>query len=73
MGKGYQGHPSRNAWNVALWLGNDEGLYRQALALKRRHGTRRAAELMKEELPSHTPDGCPYSVTTLRLANAGLE
>jgi hypothetical protein len=27
----YQGHKNRNYWNVALWLGNDEGLYRFAL------------------------------------------
>jgi len=27
----YQGHRSWNAWNVALWIGNDEGLYHLAL------------------------------------------
>jgi chromosome condensin MukBEF complex kleisin-like MukF subunit len=28
--KGYNGHRSWNAWNVALWIGNDEGIYRFA-------------------------------------------
>jgi len=28
--KRYNGHPSYNHWNVALWFGNDEGLYRLA-------------------------------------------
>jgi len=27
----YSGHRSWNAWNVSLWIGNDEGLYRFAL------------------------------------------
>lgn len=27
----YQGHPSHSHWNVALWFGNDEGLYRTAM------------------------------------------
>ena len=30
MQKTYNGHPSWAHWNVALWFGNDEGLYRLA-------------------------------------------
>ena len=28
----YNGHPSWDHWNVALWFGNDEPLYRMARA-----------------------------------------
>jgi hypothetical protein len=30
----YQGYSNYETWNVCLWLGGDEGLYRSALAFK---------------------------------------
>ena len=36
MKREYNGHESWNAWNVALWIGNDEPLYRFALECVRR-------------------------------------
>ena len=30
----YNGHPSYEHWNVALWFGNDEGLYNMARRAK---------------------------------------
>ena len=30
MNRKYNGHPTWAHWNVALWFGNDEGLYRMA-------------------------------------------
>jgi hypothetical protein len=39
----YNGHPSWNYWNVSLWVGNDEGLYRLALDCIRETRTRRGA------------------------------
>lgn len=69
----YNGHKNWTHWNVALWLGNDEPLYRRAIELKRAHGTNRAAAKLLAELPKKTPDGASYSHTSLRAAIAGLE
>lgn len=75
--KEYQGHESYNAWNVALWIGNDEGLYDLAKRYKRRHGSARlAAVAMLEHLNEvgvlSTPDGVRYTKHTIELAMRGL-
>jgi len=36
----YNGWPNRAAWNVALWIGNDEGLYRTSCDFARTHKRR---------------------------------
>lgn len=74
----YQGHPGWRSWNVSLWINNDEPLYRLALACVRLMPNRkRAAESMLQELHargiSQTPDGAPYSRTTIRHAMRGME
>lgn len=66
--KPYNGHRSYNAWQVSLWLSNDESLYRRAMELVKRYGRSRAASKLLEELPAKTPDGAPYCLTNLRLA-----
>jgi len=69
----YNGHRSWNAWNVSLWIGNDEGLYRLALdCIKRAGSVRRAARIMLAQLPDKTPDGARYNVTCVREALEGL-
>ena len=70
--KPYNGHRSWNAWNVALWLGNDELLYRRAYELGHKLGAIRAARVLSRELDSRTPDGAVYNQLSLRLAIAGL-
>lgn len=71
--KGYNGHPSWNAWNVSLWINNDEGLYRFARELKRKLGTARAAEAFVDECGmTHTPDGAPFTVSSVKGAMRGM-
>ena len=70
--KPYNGYPSWNAWNVSLWLNNDEGLYRHMLDMKRRYGRRAAAKLAAEMQGERTPDGAPYSLRSITLAMEGL-
>jgi hypothetical protein len=74
--KRYQGHRSWNAWNVVLWIGNDEPLYRQARrCLKEGGNATRAARLFLEVVGegSKTPDGGVYNFKCVREALVGLE
>jgi hypothetical protein len=80
MNKPYNGHKNWNHWNVSLWINNDEGLYRMAqnyVLFKQRSYTRdQCAAAMLSELKdqdiTHTPDGAPYTVTTIRAAMIGM-
>jgi len=78
----YNGHESWNAWNVALWIGNDEGLYRAAMEAIRRPriggkpvtagiATRRFFDDTGLE-GTRTPDGARYSFHSVKLAIIGL-
>jgi hypothetical protein len=58
----YNGWYNRATWNVALWIGNDEGLYRAAVraakAVRGRLTSLAAREICQELFPSgQTPDG----------------
>jgi hypothetical protein len=70
----YNGHPSYNAWNVSLWINNDEGLYAMAKDnIQWWKGQRnKAAQAMFDQLIdcgiTHTPDGVRYTVTNIRRA-----
>jgi hypothetical protein len=73
----YMGHESKNAWNVALWIGNDEFLYRAAVeALKSTHTVRKATNVffgLTGLRDDKTPDGFKFTARSVGLALMGLE
>ena len=68
----YNGHKNWNHWNVSLWINGDEGLYRMARELARRSNRERAVKAMLDYLPAKTPDGAPYSKSSVRAAMVGI-
>jgi hypothetical protein len=73
-GKEFNGHRSWNAWNVSLWINNDEPLYRRAAELVSRHGRAKAARILAGELDGErTPDGARYNRTCIYEALDGYD
>lgn len=74
--KEHNGYRSWNAWNVALWIGNDEPLYRLAMWCleKRDNKPARAARLFMLDMGpgQRTPDGATYNRLSVKLAFEGL-
>lgn len=73
--KAYNGHRSYNAWNISLWICNEEGIYSFALdCLKRAKGKSGMAAkyFMQDFAGTKTPDGVLYTFTNVKLALTGL-
>ena len=71
--KTYNGHRSWSAWNVSLWINNDEMLYSRAYDLAKRLGIDRGAIALARDLEGQrTPDGAQYNPTSIRLAMRGI-
>ena len=64
--KSYNGYRSWNAWNVSLWINNDEAIYNTAKNLVEKMGIYRAANaLLADYLPRRTPDGAVYNLKSI--------
>ena len=72
----YNGHKNWNHWNVSLWINNDQGLYLLACEYARLYLRDYAAKMMfntlQEAGQTHTPDGAPYSKTSILAAMRGI-
>lgn len=68
----FNGHRNWNHWNVSLWINNDEPTYRRAVHLCRVVPRNDAAKQLLAELPAKTPDGAPYTFTSVRAALVGI-
>ena len=69
----HNGHKNWNHWNVSLWLNNDEWLYITMREYMTDYRTKdKAAEALVEHLVelgfTRTPDGAPYSFSSIRAA-----
>lgn len=67
---GYNGHKDWNHWNVALWLFNDEGLYRMMVTHSRLiiQSRSEAAQAILDNTPEKTPDGAPFTLESIAAA-----
>ena len=52
----YNGFANYETWNVALWLKNDERMYRMA-RMFRDHGYKSLSHMLEESFTAVTPDG----------------
>lgn len=73
----YNGHKNWNHWNVSQWINNDHGLYQEAVfqvchAFTREKAAADMLKILHAAGITHTPDGAPYSKTTIKAAMRGM-
>jgi len=70
----YNGHKNKTAWNVSLWISNDEWLYNLALECIALTDTRKEAakRFLSCVTPPCTPDNYKYSITNVVSAMRGM-
>lgn len=70
----YNGHRNWNAWNVSLWIYNEENTYKYARDLVKKYGVKKATKLLiRDYLPPKTPDGATYNNLCVKLALEDME
>lgn len=77
MNKPYNGYRNWNHWNVSHWIHKEQDLNREACAFIRKYGNkndaaRRLFTVWADCGLTHTPDGAPYSVSSIRAAMVGM-
>ncbi len=73
--KTHNGHRSWNAWNVSLWISNDEPTYRFAMdCIKRaKQNAGKAARYFMESFKGEkTGDGAKYNHLSVKLCLQGF-
>jgi len=65
----FNGYSSWNAWNVSLWINNDEALYITARETVKKYGYKRGLrELVNHWEGVETPDGAKFNRIGIKQA-----
>ena len=62
------GHRSWNAWNVSLWLHNEQDWYAEWAWMPHEYTLQRAVSLLMCRIPHKTPDGALFNRLSIKLA-----
>ncbi len=69
--EGYNGWTNYETWNVALWIGGDEGLYNMAKEYRGR-GYAAFAFALRELDTTETPDGIAWNDSGLDISELDM-